>query len=96
MAKLQPKDKVEWRAGSSISTSKIRKGVVKDILPDGIARVRTRVEGVYIIEEIRSARLKKVEEPAKPRKKKSKKAAPAKGKKKRARRKKKKAAKKKE
>ena len=95
MAKLQPKDKVEWRAGSSPSTSKIRTGVIKDILPDGIAHVKTRVEGVYIIEEIRSARLTKVEEPVKGRPKKAKKAAPKKGKKKRRGRKKKKAAKKK-
>ncbi len=85
MADLQPKDKVEWRAGDTPSTSHLRKGVVKEILPGGIAAVRTKVEGENVIEEIRAARLRKVEQPKavkgkKARAKKGKKAA-AKGKK---------------
>lgn len=73
MAKLQPKDKVEWRAGARPASTKVRKGVVKEIRPDGICLVRTRVEGAYIIEEIRSARLSKVEEDLPAKKKKAKK-----------------------
>lgn len=73
MVKLQPNDKVEWRAGARPSSSKVRKGVVKEIRPDGICLVRTRVEGAYIIEEIRSARLSKVEEDQPAKKKKAKK-----------------------
>jgi hypothetical protein len=85
MAELQPKDKVEWRAGNTPSTWHVRKGVLKEILPGGTALVATEVEGKTIIEEIRAARLRKVELPApakvkKARKKKGKKAA-AKGKK---------------
>lgn len=87
MAKLQPKDKVEWRAGATPSTSHMRRGVVKEILPEGIALVRTRVEGESRIEEIRLARLRKVEEPPKvTRKKKKKGKAAAKAKKAPARR----------
>jgi hypothetical protein len=96
MAKLQPKDKVEWRAGATPSTSHLRSGVVKEVLPDGIALVKTKVEGVSVLEEIRAARLTKVEEPKKAPKKKAKKTVAKKGKKKRSRRKKKKAAAKKE
>ncbi|MDP8248648.1 MAG: hypothetical protein P9M00_10960 [Candidatus Tritonobacter lacicola] len=73
MAKLQPKDKVEWRAGARPSSIKVRKGVVKEIRTDGICLVRTRVEGAYIIEEIRAARLSKVEEDQPVKKKKAKK-----------------------
>ena len=64
MAELQPKDKVEWRAGNTPATSHLRKGVIKEILPGGIALVATEVEGKTIIEEIRAARLRKVEVPA--------------------------------
>lgn len=73
MAKLQPKDKVEWRAGSSPSTSRIRQGVVKEIVDEGrICLVRTKVEGINVIEEIRTARLTKVDEPKPARKKRKK------------------------
>ena len=65
MAKLKPKDKVEWRAGTRPSLSRMRKGVIKEILPEGIALVRTRVDGVSRLEEIRVARLRPVEEPPK-------------------------------
>ena len=77
MAKLKEKDRVEWRAGSSPSRMKLRTGVIKEILPEGIARVRTRVEGASRIEEIRLSRLRPVEEPPKPapKKKAAKKAA---------------------
>jgi hypothetical protein len=63
MAELQPKDKVEWRAGETPSSSHLRKGVIKEVLPGGIALVRTKVEGASVLEEIRMARLRKVEQP---------------------------------
>lgn len=61
MAKVHPSDMVEWRAGDAPSTSHIRKGIIVDILPGGIALVRTNVEGNTVIEEIRAARLRKSE-----------------------------------
>ncbi|GAF86249.1 unnamed protein product [marine sediment metagenome] len=90
MAKLQAKDKVAWRAGASPSTTHVRTGVLKEILPDGTCMVRTRVEGAYRIEQIRLSRISKVEEPKKATGKKAKK-----GKKRASGKKKKKAAKKK-
>jgi hypothetical protein len=61
MAKVHPKDMVEWRAGDAPSASHIRKGIITEILPGGIAFVRTKVEGEAVIEEIRTARLRKAE-----------------------------------
>jgi len=89
MIDLQPKDKVEWRAGNTPSTSHIRTGVIKEILPGGIALVETKVEGKTVVEEIRAARLRKAEVPqavkgkkaGMKREKKAKKIAPASGKK---------------
>lgn len=82
MAQLEPKDKVEWRAGETPSSSHLRTGVVKELLPGGICLVRTKVEGQSVIEEIRAARLRKVEPPARTPKKRGRKAragkAPAK------------------
>lgn len=74
MAVLKPKDKVEWRAGDRPSTTYLRTGVVKEILEDGACLVRTKVDNVSVVEQIRAARLRKVEEPKKtraPRKKKT-------------------------
>jgi len=89
MDDLQPNDKVEWRAGKTPATSHIRRGVIKEILPGGTALVATEVEGKTVIEEIRSARLRKAEIPAPAkvkkagtkREKKAKEIAPARGKK---------------
>jgi len=64
MAGLQPGDKVEWRAGSTPSVSHMRQGVIKEILPSGIALVRVKAQGETIVEEIRTARMRKVELPA--------------------------------
>ncbi len=74
MVELQPKDKVEWRAGETPSSSHLRKGVIKEVLPGGIALVKTKVEGESVLEEIRMARLRKVEAPKPAKAKKSKKA----------------------
>ena len=63
MAGLQPGDRVEWRAGSTPSVSHMRQGVIKEILQSGIALVMVKVEGVTIVEEIRAARLSKIEIP---------------------------------
>lgn len=68
MAELQPKDKVEWRAGDTPSKSHLRKGVVKEVIPlEGVALVRTKVEGESVIERIGLKRLRKIEEPPKKR-----------------------------
>ncbi|MDD5556180.1 MAG: hypothetical protein PHN82_02905 [bacterium] len=67
MAGLQPKDKVEWRAGDTPAKSHLRRGVVKEVLPGGTCLVRTRVEGQSVVEEIRLARLRAVEAPPKKR-----------------------------
>ncbi|MCX6357923.1 MAG: hypothetical protein NT045_08650 [Candidatus Aureabacteria bacterium] len=78
---LKPKDRVEWRAGNSASTTHLRQGVVQDLLPGGICLVKTKVSGETEFEEIRAARLRKVEEPKKtaaPKKKTSRKTARAK------------------
>jgi|LAHU01.1.fsa_nt_gb hypothetical protein len=70
MAQLQPKDKVQWRAGDTPSSSHLRTGVIKEVLPGGLCLVRTKVDGEMAVEEIRMARLKPVEPPpAAPKKK---------------------------
>jgi hypothetical protein len=61
---LESKDKVQWRAGDTPSTSHLRTGVVKDVLPGGLCLVSTKVDGVVVVEEIRMARLKPAEPPA--------------------------------
>ena len=63
MAQLQPKDKVQWRAGDTPSSSHLRTGVIKEVLPGGLCLVRTKVDGEMVVEEIRMARLKPVEPP---------------------------------
>lgn len=64
MARLEAKDKVQWRAGDTPSSSHVRVGVIKEVLSGGICLVGTKVDGVTIVEEIRIARLKPVEPPA--------------------------------
>lgn len=64
MAQLQPKDKVQWRAGDTPSSSHLRTGVIKEVLPGGLCLVRTKVDDELVVEEIRMARLKPVEPPA--------------------------------
>ncbi|MEJ2744184.1 MAG: hypothetical protein P8123_00605 [bacterium] len=63
MAELQPGDNVEWRAGTTPSTFHTRKGVIKEVLPSGLALVRVGVQGKTIVEEIRAARLRKIDLP---------------------------------
>ena len=64
MAHLEPKDKVQWRAGDTPSSSHMRTGVIKEVLPGGLCLVSTKVDGAAVVEEIRMARLKPVEPPA--------------------------------
>lgn len=64
MAQLKEKDKVQWRAGDTPSSSHVRLGVVKAVCAGGLCLVSTKVDGVTIVEEIRMARLKPVEVPA--------------------------------
>jgi hypothetical protein len=63
MSELKPGDNVEWRAGTTPSRFHTRKGVVKEVLPSGIALVKVGVEGKTIVEEIRAVRLSKIELP---------------------------------
>ena len=64
MAHLEPKDMVQWRAGDTPSSSHMRTGVIKEVLPGGLCLVSTKVDGAAVVEEIRTARLKPVELPA--------------------------------
>ena len=64
MAHLEAKDKVQWRAGDTPSSSHVRTGVIKEVLPGGLCLVSTKVDGAAVVEEIRMARLKPVEPPA--------------------------------
>jgi hypothetical protein len=64
MAHLEAKDKVQWRAGDTPSSSHTRTGVIKEVLPGGLCLVSTKVDGAAVVEEIRMARLKPVELPA--------------------------------
>lgn len=63
MSGLQPGDGVEWRAGTTPSTFHTRRGVIKEILPSGLALVKVQVERETIVEEIRAVRLRKIEPP---------------------------------
>jgi hypothetical protein len=82
MAQLEQKDKVQWRAGDTPSSSHMRTGVIKEVLPGGLCLVSTKVDGAAVIEEIRMARLKPVEVPAAAPKKQGGKPAAKKGRKK--------------
>lgn len=64
MAQMKEKDKVQWRAGDTPSSSHVRLGVIKAVCAGGLCLVSTKVDGVTVVEEIRMARLKPVEVPA--------------------------------